>query len=338
MNKKITIYDVAEQAGVAISTVSRVLNKSPYVSDATKEKVEKAINELNFRPQVNARKLASKEAQTISIAVPTFTTPFFNELLKGVKDQISTLDLDFIIYNTGSNDAKDQLVKFLDRGTPDAIIVCSIEVDNKVAQLLKSLHIPIVLVDTKHTEFDYFFWDNYKGGYLAGQHLARQGFLDIGMIKSHATGQYINDRERGFIQSMKDYKIKIDPDNIVQGITEKHSGFSEEAGYEAIHIYNDQNHIPEAIFSANDTIAIGAMHALKELGKSIPDDVCIMGYDNIKISRYLELTTINQKMYDVGTFAVKRLNERIKKNDLPLQQKMIDPELIKRQSTDKHIP
>ncbi len=88
MNKKITIYEVAKNAGVAISTVSRVLNDSPNVSEETKIKVQKAIKELNFRPQVSARKLASKEPQILAVAVPSFTTPFFNEVLKGVKDEI----------------------------------------------------------------------------------------------------------------------------------------------------------------------------------------------------------------------------------------------------------
>ncbi len=118
MSKKITIYDVANRAGVAISTVSRVLNDSPYVSDKTKKKVQKAIDELEFYPQANARKLASKEPQIIAMIVPTFTTPFFNEVLKGVKDEIVNTDLDLIIYNTGSQDSKANFMKFLDQGYP----------------------------------------------------------------------------------------------------------------------------------------------------------------------------------------------------------------------------
>lgn len=339
MSKKITIYDVAQQAGVAISTVSRVLNKSPYVSDDTKEKVIKAIKELQFRPQVNARKLASKEAQTLSIAVPNFTTPFFNEVLKGVKDEISNLDLDFIIYNTGSNTPKENLLKLLDRGTPDAIMIFSIEIDEETNQILKSLNIPILLVDTKHPDFDYFYWDNFKGGYLAGQHLARQGFLNIGMIRSHSGSTLVKERERGFMQAMYDYKIRIPEINIVSGITKKHAGFSEEAGYEAVQLLKEKlnGSLPEAIVCANDTIAIGALHALHELNKVIPADVAVVGYDNIKTAHYVNLTTIDQKMYEVGVMAVKRLAERIRRKDLPLEQRIIDPELIKRKSTDKKI-
>lgn len=113
MSKKVTIYEVAKNAGVAISTVSRVLNDSPNVSDETKEKVQKAIDELNFRPQVSARKLASKEPQILAVAVPSFTTPFFNEVLKGVKDEIKKMDLDIILYNTGSKDPEEAVINFL---------------------------------------------------------------------------------------------------------------------------------------------------------------------------------------------------------------------------------
>lgn len=338
MSKKITIYDVAQQAGVAISTVSRVLNKSPYVSEDTKERVVKAIKELQFRPQVNARKLASKEAQTLSIAIPTFTTPFFNEVLKGVKDEIGALDLDFIIYNTGSSNQKQNLLKFLDRGTPDAIIIFSVEIDEEIDQILKSLNIPIILVDAKHPNYDYFHWDNFKGGYLAGQHLARQGFLDIGIIKSFSTASHVKERDRGFMQAMYDYKIKIPEYNIITGTTAKHAGFSEEAGFEAVNMLLERNgKLPEALFCFNDTIGIGALHALTKLKKAVPDDVAVLGYDNIKIAHYVSLTTIDQKMYEVGVMAVKRLSERIKRREISLEQKIIDPELIKRQSTNKKI-
>ncbi|HKJ33335.1 MAG TPA: LacI family DNA-binding transcriptional regulator, partial [Balneolales bacterium] len=175
MAKKVTIYDVAKKANVAISTVSRVLNESPYVSVKTKKKVKKAIEELEFYPQVNARKLASKEPQMIAMAVPTFTTPFFNEVLKGVKDEITNIDLDLIIFNTGSAESKENFKKFLDRGTPDAIIIFSIEIDDEIARRLTHMDVPIILVDTKHPNFDYYWWDNYKGGFLAGEHLAKQG-------------------------------------------------------------------------------------------------------------------------------------------------------------------
>lgn len=333
MGKKHTIYDVAKKAGVAISTVSRVLNDSPYVSDETQKKVAAAIKDLEFRPQVNARLLAKRQPQIIAVAVPTFTTPFFNEVLKGVKDEIRALDLDFIIYNTGSANPEEQFMRFIDRGVPDALIIFSIEITDEIYKGIKDLSIPVILVGSVHSEFDSISWNNYRGGFLAAEHLISQGYKKIGLIRSHKSSFISDQREQGFKDAMKKYKIPIDNDYIVSGITKKHAGFSEEAGFEAINILKNRNKIPEALFCSNDAQAIGAMHALSELGLKVPDDVAVMGYDNIKVSRYFNLTCIDQKMYEAGVRAIKLLSHRIKNPDETRHHSVIDPEIIIRKSS-----
>ena len=335
MAKKHTIYDVAKRAGVAISTVSRVLNQSPYVSDSTKLRVEKAISELDFYPQVNARNLARKEAQLISVAVPTFTTPFFNEVLKGVKDEIKTTGLDFIIYNTGSDNPEANFTGFVEKGIPDAMIIFSIEITETIHKRLKDLPIPVILVGYEHPDYDYIYWDNYHGGYIAAEHLIKQGFTKIGMIRPHSKSTISDLRERGFRDALRENGIPMDEDYLVSGITRKHAGFSEEAGAEAINILLARNKMPQAIFCSNDAQAIGAIHSLEEKGFSVPGDVAVMGYDNIKISNYLNLSTIDQKMYEVGKASIKRLAERIKNSDLKPMQTLIKPELVVRKSTTK---
>ncbi|MCH8495648.1 MAG: LacI family transcriptional regulator [Balneolales bacterium] len=335
MAKKNTIYDVAKKAGVAISTVSRVLNQSPYVSDATKSRVQLAIKELDFYPQANARKLARKEAQVIAVAVPTFTTPFFNEVLKGVKDEIKHLDLDFIIYNTGSDNPEANFMKFLEKGIPDALIIFSIDITESIHARLKDLPIPVVLVGSDHKSYDHIFWDNYKGGYIAAEHLIKQGFTKIGMIRPHSTSSISDQKERGFRDALKDFGIPMDEDYLVSGITRKHAGFSEEAGSEAINILFSRKKVPEALFCSNDTQAIGAIHALQARGLNVPADIAVMGYDNIKISKFLNLTTIDQKMYEVGKSATQRLAYRIKNLESEKLHTIIVPELISRSSTKK---
>lgn len=335
MSKKITIYDVANRAGVAISTVSRVLNDSPYVSDKTKKKVQKAIDDLEFYPQANARKLASKEPQIIAMIVPTFTTPFFNEVLKGVKDEIVNTDLDLIIYNTGSQDSKANFMKFLDRGTPDALIVFSIDIDEEIHRRIRSLHIPILLVDSRHKEYDYYWWDNYTGGYMAAEHLVNKGYKKIGMVTAHGKSEKYQQREQGFKDALKKHKMPIHDDYIASGITRKHAGFSEEAGYEAVHILKNRDKMPEALFCSNDAQALGAMHALSELEIKVPDDIAIIGYDNIKISKYLDLTTIDQKMMEIGNQATQRIVSRIYEETEEIQQITVKPSLIERKSTRK---
>ncbi len=333
MAKKFTIYDVARSANVAISTVSRVLNGSPYVSHETKQRVQKAIDELDFRPQVNARKLARREAQIIAVALPTFTTPFFNEILKGVKDRMRDTDLDFIIYNTGSANSEETLKMFLNRGIPDAVVVVSINIDAETAKRLKNAQIPVVLVGTKHDEFNYICWNNYNGGYLAGEHLIKQGYKKIGMVRSHSRSPVADMREKGFRDVLETYNLPLDEKFYVMGITRKHSGYSEEAGYEAVQIMRERGGLPDAIFCTNDAQAIGVMHALKEAKLKIPEDIGVMGYDNIKTAHYLSLSTIDQNMYDVGMMAINRLTTMIKEKDNSIVQKEIEPKLVARSST-----
>lgn len=333
--KKITIYDVAKRAGVAISTVSRVLNQSPYVSQETKTRVDHAIRDLEFYPQANARKLAKREPQIISVAVPTFTTPFFNEVLKGVKDEIRQMDLDFVIYNTGSDNPEKHFEQFLDKGVPDALIMFSIEITDVIHRRIKDLSIPIILVGSDHPSYDYIYWDNYRGGYAAAEHLIKQGFKKIGMIRPHSTSQVSDLRERGFRDALREFGIPMDEDCLVSGITRKHAGFSEEAGHEAIQILKHRNRIPEAIFCSNDAQALGAMYALRELGLRVPEDVAIMGYDNIKIARYLDLTSIDQKMYQVGRQAIQRIAARFRDSELPPLRDKVVPELVVRKSTQR---
>jgi len=332
-NKKITIYQVANRAGVAISTVSRVINNSPNVSPKTKERVNQAINDLNFRPQVSARKLASREPQMLAIAVPSFTTPYYTEVLKGVKDEIQEMDLDIVIYNTGSKNPTEGIENFFDRGTADAVITISIEITENVHRQLQSSEIPIILIGSSHPEYNYFQLNNRKGGFLAGEHLIKQGYQRLGMIKPVLKTNPSTEREIGFREALKEFKMPVEEKLFVTGQSEKHAGFTEEAGFEAIYEYDKLGDFPDAIFCSNDTQAIGAYHALSKLGMRIPEDIGIMGYDNIKFTKYLDLTTIDQKMYSVGVMGTKRLAEIINEGAGEKVQKIIDPVLLARNST-----
>lgn len=335
MNKKVTIYDVAKRADVAISTVSRVLNGSLNVSDKTKERVQEAIKALNFRPQVNARKLASKEAQMLAVAVPSFTTPFFNEVLKGVKDELKKTDLDIILYNTGSKDPEEAVTNFFDRGTADAVVLISIDVSDTAHMHLQSSGIPTVLVNSQHQDYNYFMVNDYQGGFMAGEHLISSGFERIGMISTPVKTRTSIERENGFKDAFKKLKQSPKKEYFITGDTSKHAGFTEEAGFEAINKYSQMSEFPDAIFCLNDSMALGALHAISRLGLRVPEDVAIMGYDNIKLSKYLDLTTIDQQMHTIGTQAISRLLAIIKSKDTQLFQTMINPILIPRGSTKK---
>jgi LacI family transcriptional regulator len=334
--KKITIYQVAQRAGVAISTVSRVLNNSPNVSQSTKDKVNEAIKALNFRPQVSARNLASRKPQMLAIAVPSFTTPYYTEVLKGVKDEIEDLDLDIVIYNTGSKNPEEGVENFFNRGTADTIITISIDITDNVHQQLQSSEIPIVLIGSSHPMYNYFELNNKKGGFMAGEHVVKQGFQSMGMILPALKTKASSLRHQGYVDALREFKMPVEEKFFIRGESTKHAGFTEEAGFEAIYEFDKMGEFPEVIFCANDTLAIGAFHALSKLGMSIPDDIALMGYDNIKFTKYLDLTTIDQKMYSVGVEATKRLAQIIRNDDNHKIQKTIDPVLIPRGSTKRN--
>lgn len=333
-HKKVTIYQVANRAGVAISTVSRVLNNSPNVSDKTKEKVQQAIDELNFRPQVSARKLASRQPQMLAIAVPSFTTPYYNEILKGVKDEIQKMDLDIVIYNTGSKNPKEGIENFFNRGTADTIISISIDINEVIHNQLQASGVPIVLIGSSHPDYDYFDLNHRKGGFIAGEHLVKQGYKNLGLIRPAMPTKAGMLREEGFIDALKEFRMPINQKFFLTGESTKHAGFTEEAGFEAVYEYDKLGEFPDAIFCANDTQAIGAYHALNKLGIKVPQDIGLMGYDNIKFTKYLDLTTVDQKMHSIGVKATKRLAEIIDGKTDEKVQIAIDPVLVPRNSTN----
>lgn len=335
MAEKPTIYEVAKQVGVSTATVSRVLNDSPRVSKDTKRRVLEVIEELNFTPQMAARKLATGEPQMLAVVVPSFTTPYYNEVLKGIKDEMANIDLDMIMYNTGSKNPEAKMKQFFDRGMADAAIILSIDVPDDIHEQLQTNKIPTILVNKKHPDYDYYQVDDYQGGYQAGTYLAEQGFESIGLISAAYESPSSVKRKEGFMDALEEKEITIDDDFSVRGESEKHSGFSEEAGYEAIEKLDRLGRFPEAIFCLNDTLAIGAMYALSRRDIQIPDDIAIMGYDNIKLSKYYDLTTVDQKMYTIGVNAIRRLTEIIEAPGKELHQENIAPELVERGSTQR---
>jgi LacI family transcriptional regulator len=256
--------------------------------------------------------------------------------LKGVKDEIEDLDLDIVIYNTGSKNPEEGVENFFNRGTADTIITISIDITDNVHQQLQSSEIPIVLIGSSHPMYNYFELNNKKGGFMAGEHVVKQGFQSMGMILPALKTKASSLRHQGYVDALREFKMPVEEKFFIRGESTKHAGFTEEAGFEAIYEFDKMGEFPEVIFCANDTLAIGAFHALSKLGMSIPDDIALMGYDNIKFTKYLDLTTIDQKMYSVGVEATKRLAQIIRNDDNHKIQKTIDPVLIPRGSTKRN--
>jgi len=332
--EKTTIYDVAEHAGVAISTVSRVLNNSEDVSDATRENVMQAIRELQFRPNRTAKSLAQRTTRTIAVAVPTFTTPFHNELLKGVRDRLDDADLDLLLCDLDWEAPKATLLNFLERGAMDGLIVAGLPINDDTADDLLTLGAPVVLIGSEWPPLDSFYWDEEPGVKLAINHLLERGHRRIGMITTPHDNRLRNDRIHGYRQALEEKGIEFDESLVAHGETRKHDGFSEESGYEAMQDLLALDEPVTAVFASSDVQAIGAWQAIREAGLEVPDDYNLVGYDDIKVSRFIGLTSVAQNMHYVGEQATDVLLDRLNNSgtDDPVSE-LVEPELKIRKSS-----
>ena len=333
-----TIYDVADAAGVAISTVSRVLNGSAEVSDATRQRVQTAIETLRFQPQRTARSLAQQSTTSLAVALPSATSSFYVEVLKGVKDALRTRDIDLLLCNLGSQHPVQTLERFLDRGAVDGLLLVSLPVEGETAERLARINAPVVLVGTREEDaetprFDTLWWDDSAGALRATEHLIALGHRRIGLISAHAWSTNTGPRLAGYRAALDAAGLPFDPDLVVAGQALKHAGYSEEAGAEAMADLLALSDPPTAVFAASDVQAFGAWAYARDAGLTIPRDVSIVGYDNIKPSRYLNLTTVDQQMKTVGQRATERLFARMGQPGLPPIFEEIDVPLVVRGSS-----
>ncbi len=308
---KATIYDVADQAGVAISTVSRVLNNSPDVSDSTRERVLSAIGALQYRPDRTAKSLAAGQIHTLAVALPSFTTPFHTELLKGIRGALHETERDLLLCDLGSRDRHIRLLEFLKRGTVAGLLLVGVDVSGQIATELRALHSPVVLIGSRFEDFDSYRWDDAEGARVAVTHLIDRGHRRIAMIRSMANSPLQDQRISGYRRALEDAGIPFDDSLVATGMTEKHAGYSEEAGFEAMEFVLNNRRDVTAVFASSDVQAIGAMKTIREARLRIPEDVAIVGYDDIKTSSYVGLSSVDQAMQQIGRSATKRLIDRV---------------------------
>ncbi len=331
----VTIYDVAQHAGVAISTVSRVLNGSPDVSEGTRSNVERAIAELKYHPNRTARSLAQQDIRSLAVAIPSFTAPFQNELLKGIRSFLREIDHDLLICDLGSENQESALRKFLSRGAVRGLLLCGLPVTDELAEELESGRSPCVLVGHRHKQFDSWTWDDRAGAKAAVSHLVKQGHTHIAMIRSSVESASQLARISGYRDALEEAGVTIDESWIVAGAPAYHGGFSEEDGQEAMNRILTEYPECTAVFCSSDVQAIGAMAALRDAGSRIPEDMALVGYDDIKTSRFIGLSSVDQKMQDIGRAAAEKLFERVSETRTPSERiyVVVEPRLAIRRSS-----
>jgi len=329
----VTIKDVAEYANVSVSTVSMALNGKDYrISEATREKVRAAVEHLNYRPNRTAVSLVTKESRAIGLIVPDIKNTFFSELVAAVEEKCSDEGYSVIICTT--NDEPKQDIKYvnflLDRDIDGLLFVMSVSEKNNYAEecinLLQEARAPTVLID-REWQSDYAVnvsSDNEHGGYLACKHLLDLGHEKIGTITGPLGTQSAKKRLDGYIRALKERGIAFDPKLVTEG------NYSIASGYRHCDALLDQG--VSAIFVGNDMMALGVYKRLRECGVKIPEDISIVGYDNLNFAEFLDvpLTTVSQPIIKMGTVAVIKLLNMLKNVDE--QDEIFTPELICRDS------
>lgn len=309
-----TIYDVAKKAGVGIGTVSRVINNSPQITEETKKKVLAAIKALNYQPHTAAQSLARKKSNSIACIIPFFTGYFFVELLRGIQQKISECKYDLILYSVDMAHKKELFLRrTLEERKVDGVLLVSLQIGKTFARRFLKSNVPIVLVDSYFPDLDSISVDNVKGAYQATTHLINLGYRRIAMIDGQLKSLPAKSRLEGYRKALLRYGLPFREDLFVACDFETEAdGFNKQAGYTAMQkLLSRDTERPDAVFVSSDIQALGAMEAIREHGLKIPDDVAVVGFDDIELARYVGLSTVRQPILEMGRLAVERLMAKI---------------------------
>ncbi|BDG62356.1 LacI family DNA-binding transcriptional regulator [Caldinitratiruptor microaerophilus] len=318
-----TIRDVARAAGVSQSTVSRALNGSGYVSPATRARVLAAAAQLHFRPSHVARSLVSKATHTLGLLLPDITNPFFPAIARGVEDAAARAGYAVILCNTDRDPAHEEhyLAILRQRQVDGLVLIAS---SAAVGHRIARADFPaVVFVDRvpPGAEADAVVVDNREGVRTATRHLLGLGHRRIAFVGGSAGSGTSEDRLAGYLAALAEAGLNPDPGHIRAG------DFTYDGGYAAGRALLGSPDRPTAVVAANDLMAIGVLRAAAELGLRVPDDVAVVGYDDIPLAGMLNppLTTVAQPTYEMGERAARMLLERLAGKAPPEPRRVVLP-------------
>ena len=327
-----TMKQIADRAGVSTATVSHVINKSRYVSDAVRDRVLAAVNELGYVLNGLARSLRVSGTRTLGMIVPNCSNPFFAELMRAVEDEGFRQGYSLIVCNSDDSPAKQSAyLRVLLEKRIDGLVVISAGNDGDLQHLLSNTAVPVVVVDRAigGVLADLVEVNHEHGGYMAARHLIELGHRRIACISGPIALGVNEERTRGFKRAMDEFGLTLAPEYLV------HANFTSSDGYAAMQHLLALAERPTAVSADNDLLALGALCAVQEAGLSVPDDVSIIGFDDIAIAAFTspKLTTIRQPKQQIGELAARLLIERIGGLQQAVRHEIFVPELCIRQST-----
>ena len=329
-----TIYQVAERAGVSLSTVSRVLNGKASVNKVLKERVEKAVKELNYRPNSVARSLANNRTDSVGVLVPELNAPFFGDLMQAVESTLRAADKHVII-SVGRNclETEKDAVEFLISRNCDALIMHAEALSDEYLLELNQSKLPVALVNRQVEGLPEACTslDNEKGGYLATRHLLELGHKDIAYISGPTDKCDASLRLEGHKRALSEAGLPTNPQLIFNG------DYSEEDGKIGLLELMARDVPFTALVCANDWMASGAISCARDLGMSLPQDLSIVGFDDVVFAHHVfpRLTTVINPIAEMAEMSAKYILNKVYGQSNNVQQ-YFEPSLIVRESTVKH--
>lgn len=329
-----TIRDVAELAGVHPSTVSRVINDDSRISEKTKNKVLLIIKKLGYTPNAIARGLKIKRTYTLGMLIPDITNPFFAEIARGVEDAANANGFNIILCNTDDKLKKERIyLEILKEKRVDGLILGTAHIRDKSILELEKKKFPYILLSRNIEGLDKncVIVDDVVGGIIVTEYLIKLGHRRIAHITGPPTVRVANNRLEGYKFALEKHQIEYYEELVEEG------DFRIKGGYQAMKKFLELPEPPTAIFAANDLLALGAMQAIQKKKYHIPEDFCIIGFDDIRLASFVypPLTTIRQPMLEMGALAVKMLLKIIEEGEFNQRKIVLKPKLIIRESCRK---
>ncbi len=333
MESRTTIRDVAKQAGVATMTVSRVINNSGYVSESTRAKVEAAIDELGYVPNMLGPSLRFNQTHTIALVITDITNPFWTTVARGVEDAAQEKGYSVILCNTDESVQKqDQYLTMLMKRRTDGMLFVPADNNADIVSSIQKQNVAVVLLDrdVPNVDVDIVRGDSFGGAYQLSQHLVELGHQHIAVLTGPKNISTSIERVAGFRQAMEEANLEHNLDNIYWG------SFSQTQGYAMMEEALQASPRPTAFLAVNNFIANSALQTLSSAGLRVPEDISIVTFDAVPeiISPNQFLTAAIQPAYEMGYQATQLLLARLSKEGPNTQQKIILPiKIITRQSS-----
>jgi len=330
--ERTTIKDVAREVGVSINTVSRALNGKPDVSSETRRLVLKTAQRLNYMPNKLARGLRSNKTGIIGVIVADIANPFFSAVVKGMGKAAKELGYSIILQDTSENyKNEEEAIQIMISEQVDGLLITPVQTEKRSIHMLQESGIPFVLVARyfDDADTDYVVADDVQGGYLATAHLIEKGHEKIAFINGPAYNSSAIERFQGYKKALEEHDIGLNESLIRNGALTMEDGYTYGKA-----LLMDHDPQPTALFTFSDFVALGAMKAVREAGLRIPEDIAIVGYDDIDFAFCLEspLTTIRFPKREIGEEAISVLEKKIDGQKCHSNLK-IPVELVIRQSS-----